>query len=62
MMAIQSATMSAAQLLRVDDKLGSIAPQKLADIIAVEGNPVSDIRAMHNVVFVMKDGEVFRKP
>lgn len=61
MAAIQSATLVAAQLLRVDDRLGTIEPGKIADIVAVEGNPLEDIRAMRRVVFVMKDGTVFRQ-
>jgi imidazolonepropionase-like amidohydrolase len=59
MEAIQSATIIAAQLLRIDAVLGSIEPGKLADIIAVEGNPVQDIANMQKVIFVMKDGVVY---
>jgi len=62
MKAIQSATRVAAQLLRVEDRLGTIEEKKLADVIAVEGNPLEDIRAMHKVVFVMKEGVVFKSP
>lgn len=62
MESIQAATIHAARLLRVEDKLGSLTPEKIADVIAVQGDPLVDIRAMHNVVFVMKEGEVFRKP
>jgi len=62
MRAIQSATLEAARLLRIDERLGTIEPQKLADIVAVSGNPLEDIRAMHDVVFVMKEGVVFRGP
>ena len=62
MKAIQSATLTAAQLLRIDDRLGTLEPKKLADVIAVKGNPLSDIKAMHNVVFVMKEGVVFKSP
>jgi imidazolonepropionase-like amidohydrolase len=59
MEAIQSATIIAAQLLRVDDVLGSIETGKLADIIAVDGNPIEDITTMQKIVFVMKDGIVY---
>lgn len=62
MEALQSATKVASQLLRVEDRLGTIEPNKLADIIAVDGDPLKDITVMRNVVFVMKDGEVFKKP
>lgn len=61
MEAIQSATKSAATLLRAYDKLGSITEGKLADIIAVDGNPITDIKSMSKVIFVMKDGLVYKK-
>lgn len=60
MEAIRSATVMAADLLGMNDKLGSIEKGKLADIIAVEGNPLTDIQAMGKVRFVMKDGKVYR--
>ena len=60
MQAIKSATMETAKLLRIEDKLGSIEVGKIADIIAVEGNPLSDISVMQNVVFVMKEGKVYK--
>jgi imidazolonepropionase-like amidohydrolase len=60
--AIQSATLVAAQLLRIDDKLGTLEEKKLADVIAVKGNPLEDIRAMHEVVFVMKEGVAYKSP
>lgn len=62
MKAIQSATLEAARLLRIDDRLGTLEPGKLADVIAVKGNPLDDIKAMQNVVFVMKEGTVFKQP
>ena len=62
MKAIQSATLVAAQLLRIDDKLGTLEEKKLADVIAVKGNPLEDIRAMHDVVFVMKEGVAYTSP
>lgn len=61
MEAIQSATMEAAKLLRIDDRLGSIEPGKIADIIAVEGDPIDDIRVLRDVKFVMKQGIVYKK-
>ncbi len=61
MVAIQSATLVAAQLLKIDDRLGTIEPGKVADIVAVDGNPLEDIRAMRKVIFVMKDGTIHRQ-
>ncbi|AEW03264.1 amidohydrolase [Niastella koreensis] len=60
MEAIQSATVSAADLIGVSDKIGSIEKGKLADIIAVDGDPLKDIQLMGKVSFVMKDGVVFK--
>jgi len=62
MKAIQSATLEGARLLRVEEKLGTLEATKLADVIAVQGNPLDDISVMRNVVFVMKEGEVFKQP
>jgi imidazolonepropionase-like amidohydrolase len=56
--AIQSATIHAAELIRSDDRAGRIVPGYLADLIAVNGNPVQDIRLLENPVFVMKDGAI----
>ncbi len=61
MEAIQSATMGAATLLRVDDKLGSIEVGKIADLVATDKNPLDDIHTTENVVFVMKAGVVYKK-
>ncbi len=55
--ALQTATINAADLLGVDDR-GQLKVGMLADIIAVDGNPLDNIRLMENVVFVMKGGEV----
>jgi imidazolonepropionase-like amidohydrolase len=60
MEAIRSATLSGADLLRVSDILGSIEKGKLADIIAVDGDPMKDITVMEKVKFVMKDGVVYK--
>ena len=62
MAAIQTATINAAQLLRWEADLGSIEDGKLADIIAVAGNPLDDIRLLEDVKFVMKGGEVVKSP
>lgn len=58
--AIVAGTMSGARLLGMDKTLGSLAPGKLADIVAVSGDPLKDIRRMENVVFVMKNGMVYK--
>lgn len=60
MQALQAATINSARLLRQQDRLGSISPGKLADIVAVPGNPLEDISVMERVLFVMKDGEVYK--
>lgn len=61
MQAIESATRVAAQLMDMSDRIGTIEPGKLADIVAVPGNPLSDISVMEKVGFVMKDGAVVKK-
>ncbi|QIZ76689.1 metal-dependent hydrolase family protein [Ferrimonas lipolytica] len=61
MEAIQSATINGAKLLRIDDKLGSVESGKLADLVAVKGNPLEDITLMESVSFVMKDGTIYKQ-
>jgi imidazolonepropionase-like amidohydrolase len=57
--ALGAATTTAADLLRVGDRLGRIAPGYVADLVAVEGNPLADIQALFTGVrWVMKDGRV----
>lgn len=58
--AIRSATTRASELLRMEKQIGSVEAGKLADIIAVEGNPLDDIRALTRVAFVMKGGQVYK--
>jgi imidazolonepropionase-like amidohydrolase len=60
MQAIQTATGRAAELLEMQGKLGVIAPGAYADVIAVNEDPLRDVNALKNVIFVMKDGEVFK--
>lgn len=61
MEAIQSATIEGARLLGVADELGSIKVGKIADIIAVPGDPLQDIQLMGQVNFVMKAGQIYKK-
>jgi imidazolonepropionase-like amidohydrolase len=57
---IRAATVSPAAMLDMQGKLGVIAPGAYADIIAVPGDPLHDVKQMGNVVFVMKSGQVYR--
>ena len=58
--AIRSATATAAELLRLDDVLGRVAPGFHADLVAVAGDPLSNVRLLEDVRFVMKGGQVLR--
>jgi imidazolonepropionase-like amidohydrolase len=58
--ALRAATAGAAELLGWRDRAGSIEAGKLADIVAVDGDPLADITAVERVRFVMKDGVVYR--
>ena len=58
--AILSATKSAANMVRWDHKVGAVEAGKLADLVAVDTDPIADIRALQKVTFVMKDGEIFK--
>jgi imidazolonepropionase-like amidohydrolase len=60
MESIVAGTSSAARLLGWDDRLGLLAVGKLADIVAVPGDPTRDITALERVSFVMKNGIVFK--
>jgi imidazolonepropionase-like amidohydrolase len=62
MEAIQSATRVAAEFLDIADRYGSLESGKQADIIAVPGNPLDDIHRMEQVSFVMKAGEIYKRP
>jgi imidazolonepropionase-like amidohydrolase len=62
MQAIRSATISAAQLMMWQDSVGSITPGKYADIIAVEGDALADLRSFRKVAFVMKGGVIYQRP
>lgn len=58
--ALKAATSSDAQLLGLADKIGTLEPGKLADIVAVPGDPLQDIRQTEHVFFVMKEGLIFK--
>ena len=57
--AIQAATVKGAELLGMDG-VGTLSPGAYADLVAVEGDPLQDIRTLESPVFVMKGGEVYR--
>lgn len=62
MKAIQSATMGGARLLRIHEELGSVEAGKIADLVAVPGDPIANISLMKEVSFVMKAGTVYKSP
>jgi imidazolonepropionase-like amidohydrolase len=62
MQALQSATLSAAQLMRWQDRVGSIAAGKYADVVAVQGDVLANLQTLENVGFVMKGGVVYKGP
>ncbi len=60
MQAVQSATIRAAELLGKENTLGSVQPGRFADLVAVKGDPLQDIRVLENLTHVMKDGKLVR--
>jgi imidazolonepropionase-like amidohydrolase len=62
MQAIVAGTSSAARLLGWDRNVGTLAAGKWADVVAVPGDPLADIKAMERTVFVMKNGVVYKTP
>src|SRR3989454_226650 len=59
--AIQSATSRAAEMLDMEGQIGVVAPSAYADIVAVTGDPLRDMKILENMQFVMKDGKVFKQ-
>jgi imidazolonepropionase-like amidohydrolase len=59
--ALRAATIRGSELMQMQNDIGTVEAGKYADIIAVEGNPLSDISVMQKITFVMKGGVVFKK-
>jgi imidazolonepropionase-like amidohydrolase len=59
--AIRTATLNAAELLGMADRVGAVEVGKVADLVAVSGNPLDDIDALEHVVFVMHDGRIVHR-
>jgi imidazolonepropionase-like amidohydrolase len=59
--ALLSAMQVNANLLGMGDKIGSLEAGKFADVVAVDENPISNIKAMEKVTFVMKDGVIYKQ-
>lgn len=60
--ALKAGTSVDAELLGIAERTGTLAPGKLADVVAVPGNPVDNIRQTEHVSFVMKEGLIYRRP
>ena len=59
--ALQTGTINAADLMGWSDRTGALEPGKWADVIAVDGDPLSDVRTLQHVRFVMKAGVVYKQ-
>lgn len=62
MQAIQAGTLNAARLLGVDREVGSLAPGRAADLVAVPGDPLADVRVLERPAFIMRNGVIHRAP
>jgi imidazolonepropionase-like amidohydrolase len=60
--ALRAATSGGAEMLGMSGRLGTIAPGAYADVIAVNGDPLADVKVMEKIAFVMKDGKIYRNP
>ena len=60
--ALLAATVTNAKIIRMEEKLGAIRAGMLADLIAVAGDPTTNIQAVRDVRFVMKDGVIYKRP
>jgi len=58
--ALKAGTLADADLLGMSDKIGTLEPGKFADVVAVPGDPLENIRQTEHVFFVMKDGVIYR--
>jgi imidazolonepropionase-like amidohydrolase len=61
MQAIRSATIVPAKYLEIDDRLGSVEAGKIADLVAVPGDPLADVHVLERVSFVMKEGVIYKR-
>ena len=61
MQAIKAATITPATLLNKTDSLGSISQGKLADMVAVKGDPLKNIKLLEKVSLVIKDGQIYKQ-
>ena len=61
MQAIQSATIAAADLLGISEAVGSLRKGKMADVIAVRGDPLANVQTLEDVRFVMKQGQIYKQ-
>jgi imidazolonepropionase-like amidohydrolase len=59
--ALRAATVNAAELLGMKNVVGELTPGALSDIVAVEGNPLQDVKALQQVKFVMKAGVIYKQ-